>query len=99
MNRRKSKRIKKRLKVTVISDNIRFKSYTGDISAGGISVKTSIVLPNDTLVNVELALPSGEILSMKGKVKWEFMVPLHGFHRNGMGIQFTEGAKEYNNFR
>lgn len=98
MNRRKSTRLTRRLKVTMLSETRKFKLYTGNVSAGGISVKTLRPLPNDTSVMIELTLPSDDTVSIPGIVKWDFTIPVHGFHKNGMGIQFTERSEQYEAF-
>ena len=98
MNKRKSKRLKRRLRVTVISESRSFQTYTGDVSAGGFSVRTLKVLPKNTLLTLELELPSGEILSLHGRVTWDFMIPHPGFKRNGMGIHLTDRPEAYIEF-
>ena len=98
MNKRKSKRLTKRLRVTVTSDNRSFQSYTGNVSAGGVSVRTQRPLTNGKSVMIKIELPSGEILSICGKVSWDFTIPYHGFRRNGMGIQFMERSVKYDEF-
>jgi Tfp pilus assembly protein PilZ len=98
MNRRKSKRITRRLRITVISQNRTFQSYTGNLSAGGVIVRTLKQLPDNTPVMLILELPSGEELHIYGKVTWAFSIPVHGFRKNGIGIKFTERSVRYDEF-
>ncbi len=93
MNRRNAMRITRRLKVTIISGDKRFTRYTEDVSAGGLSIRTLNVFPENTLLTIELELPSGEILSLPGR-----MIPQHEFERNGMGIQLTDKPETYIEF-
>jgi Tfp pilus assembly protein PilZ len=98
MNRRKSKRVTRRLRVTVISQNRTFQSYTGNLSAGGIIVRTLKQLPDEIPVMIILELPSGEALRICGRVTWAFSIPVHGFRKNGIGIEFTERSERYDEF-
>jgi Tfp pilus assembly protein PilZ len=98
MNRRKSKRVTRRLRVTVICQNRTFQSYTGNLSAGGIIIRTLKQLPDETPVMIILELPSGESLRICGKVTWAFSIPLHGYRKNGIGIEFTEKPARYDEF-
>jgi hypothetical protein len=93
MNSRNAMRIKKRLKVTVISGDKRYVRYTEDISAEGLFIRTLNLFPKNTLLTIELELPSGEILSLHGQ-----MVPQHEFERNGMGIQLKDIPETYIEF-
>jgi hypothetical protein len=93
MNRRNAMRITRRLKVTIISGDKRFTRYTEDVSAGGLSIRTLNVFPENTLLTIELELPSGEILSLPGR-----MIPQHEFGRNAMGIQLTDKPETYIEF-
>ena len=95
MNRRNLKRLIRRLRVTVISESKCFKTYTGDVSAGGFSISTLKVFPENTLLTLELELPSCEVLSLHGRVTWDFMIPHPGFKRNGMGIYLTDRPEAY----
>ncbi|MHA2474897.1 MAG: PilZ domain-containing protein [Promethearchaeota archaeon] len=98
MNRRKSKRLTRRLRVTVISQKRTFQSYTGNLSAGGIIVRSLKQLPDNTQVMIILELPSGEELHLYGKVTWAFSIPVHGFRKNGIGIEFTQRSARYDEF-
>lgn len=98
MNRRNAMRITRRLKVTIISGDKRFTRYTEDVSAGGLSIRTLNVFPENTLLTIELELPSGEILSLHGRVTWDFMIPHPGYKRNGMGIHLTDRPEAYIEF-
>ena len=93
MNRRNAMRITRRLKVTIISGDKRFTRYTEDVSAGGLSIRTLNVFPENTLLTIELELPSGEKLSLPGR-----MIPQHEFERNAMGIQLTDKPETYIEF-
>lgn len=98
MNKRSSKRITRRLPVTIIHKSRRHKTYTGNISAGGILVKTMRIFPHNTEVSVELILPSGEVITRRGRVTWSFAVPMQGYSKNGMGIEFTDRSQKYMDF-
>lgn len=98
MEKRKFKRVTKRIKVTIPACNRRYTTYAGDISETGIFLRTSRVFPPGTILTLELQLPLGEILVLRGKVKWEFMIPHLGFKRNGMGIEFIDRSTKYVEF-
>ena len=85
-------RVSAKLRITFKNANDFFRAYIGDLSSGGLFVKTTKNLPVDTLLDVEFRLPNCEhVMRSKGKVVWtrskdkssERMPP-------GMGIQFID---------
>ena len=104
MNIRDEIRVKIRLKATIISDDKRFKkykkfkTYTGNVSARGISIRDVKVFPVNTLLTIELELPSGDIVTLRGRVTRRFMIPEDDLDRNGMGIQLIDRPKSYIEF-
>ncbi|HDZ62599.1 MAG TPA: hypothetical protein ENH40_05590 [Nitrospirae bacterium] len=97
MQKRRSKRVIKRLEVTF---NVRGHIYTGitsDISKEGIFIRTQKGLPPGITVEVELYLPSGEMLKMQGVVKRTIKTPYQQI-KNGMGIELTDPPQKFTDF-
>lgn len=70
-----------------------YAGFTQDISEGGLFVATHEFLPIGSHVDLELELPGGHKLQVRGVVKWVRDPRDPGETIPGMGIQFEELAK------
>ncbi len=97
MQKRRSKRVIKRLEVTFTARGLSYTGITSDISREGIFIRTQKGLPPGITVDVELYLPSGEILKMRGVVKRTIKTPFQQI-KNGMGVELTDPPQKYKDF-
>jgi uncharacterized protein (TIGR02266 family) len=88
-DKRKSKRIKKKVKSEVHSDEGMTFSTTVDISMGGIFISTPEPLDIGSLINISLHLPEKKCIDIRGIVKW-VRNNENDEERSGMGIEFIE---------
>lgn len=96
MEKRIHKRIFKRLEVKFTSDNINRTGITSNLSENGMFVRTRKVLNAGTNLDLELTLPSGEIIKLCGRVARAIITPLH--NKDGMGIELMEIPPNYIEF-
>lgn len=97
MQKRRSKRFIKRLEVTFSARGLTYTGITSDIAKEGIFIRTQKGLPPGITVDVDLYLPSGEILKMKGVVKRTIKTPYQQI-KNGMGIELIDPPQKYTDF-
>lgn len=67
-------------------------AFTEDISASGMCIKTAFVCPPGSHLSIELTLPDGGLVQLKGVVVWAKKVPpnmIHLIRKCGMGVRFT----------
>jgi len=90
--RRKEERTRTRIRISFKKASDFFRAYIGNLSGGGLFIKTTKSLPVGTLSDLEFTLPgSNQVIRTTGKVAWtrskdmstEKMPP-------GMGIQFID---------
>jgi Tfp pilus assembly protein PilZ len=90
LRRRKEERKRKRIPIRFGNNDLRFRAFTMDISANGLSIKTNQVFPPGTPLMLMLIV-DGKPLTAKGEVIWAKRVPpeLIRFVHCGMGIRLT----------
>jgi uncharacterized protein (TIGR02266 family) len=96
MEKRICKRIFRRLEVKFTSDSVSRTGITSNLSENGMFVRTRKVLNTGTKLDLELALPSGEIIKLRGRVARAIITPLHD--KDGMGIELIEIPPKYTEF-
>jgi Tfp pilus assembly protein PilZ len=77
MEKRVHKRVFRRLDVKFTSGDISRNAITSNISDNGIFVRTRKVLNQGTELDLELTLPSGEVIQLRGRVARAIITPLH----------------------
>ena len=87
-NKRKHPRIPKKLKSEVATPDSMTYSTARNVSDGGMFVSTPEPSSPGTELNLSLTLPDGEIIVLKGMVKWTKEESEDGSPA-GMGVQFT----------
>ncbi len=97
MNKRDTKRTTRRLEVKITADDMSFNAFTSNVSEKGIFVRTMRARSIGTVVDIELSLPSGKIIKLRGRVKWALKTPFQQI-KNGMGIQLIDIPPEYTEF-
>jgi hypothetical protein len=98
MEKRRFKRTKKRLEVTINTGTRSFTTYTSNVSINGIFIRTMRVFPKFTTLTLEIKLPSNETITVQGNVKREFKIPAYGYKKNGMGIEILDAPPKYLEF-
>jgi uncharacterized protein (TIGR02266 family) len=96
MEKRVHKRVFRRLDVKFTSGDISRNAITSNISVNGMFVRTRKVLNQGTELDLELTLPSGEVIQLRGRVARAIITPLH--NKDGMGVELTEIPPEYTEF-
>ena len=90
--RRVATRHRIQTRVDFSSEDNFFVGFSGDISEGGVYVQTVDVLPLGSELSLDIELPSGDVLSCQGTVRW-VRRPDEALDdsavESGMGIQFT----------
>ena len=97
MQKRRSKRVIKRLEVTFRARGHTYTGITSDVSKEGIFIRTQKGLPPGMLIEVELYMPSGELLKMQGVVKRTIKTPFQQI-KNGMGIEIANPPQIFIDF-
>jgi len=89
---RTKERVPKRLSVSYPDKNSFLKAYTGNISGGGLFIKTSTPLPQGETILLKLQLPGiPDPLGIECSVAWaRKKEETKGTHPAGMGIKFGE---------
>jgi hypothetical protein len=77
MEKRIHKRVFRRLDVKFTSGDISRNAITSNISVNGMFVRTRKVLNQGTELDLELTLPSGEVIQLRGRVARAIITPLH----------------------
>lgn len=98
VNNRIHPRAQLKVQVDFESDHNFFTGFSSDISEGGLFVATVNIQPLGSPVEVAFALPSGEQVMARGRVRWVREADARGHSEQpGMGIQFealSEDARE-----
>ncbi len=97
MQKRRSKRIIKRLEAKFISGGISYTGITSNLSKQGIFVRTKKGLTPGTILELKLYLPSGEGINLHGKVKRTVKTQFQNI-KNGMGIELIDIPPKYIEF-
>ena len=90
-NKRNIKRLRQRLQIKFGAEGPSRFGFTEDISSTGIFIKSAIVQNPNTLLQIEISAPAGEIIRLTGRVMWAKKVPPNLLQRvkGGMGIRIT----------
>lgn len=96
MQKRKRTRIFRRLEVKFTSATVSHKGITSNLSKNGIFLRTRKVLNRGTKLDLELTLPSEEVINLCGRVSRAIITPLHD--KDGMGIDLLEIPEKYTEF-
>ena len=86
------KRCRKRLSLKFGVNGRSRVSFTEDITRQGMCIRSAVVSPPGTIINIDLTLPDDKLVTMKGVVVWAKKVPpnmIHIVKKCGMGIKFT----------
>ena len=95
--KRNTDRKTKRLEVKVNLNDTSYKAYTSNLSEGGLFVRTMKGYQPGTVLDLELYLPSGEIIKLRGTVKWGIKTSFQQI-KNGMGNELIDIPPEYLEF-
>jgi hypothetical protein len=93
MNKRKNLRFTKRLEARFIADGESFVGITSNLSETGLFIRTKRGFAPDSILDIKLIMPEGNISSIKGIVRRTVKVPLS--IKNGMGIELLEKDETY----
>jgi hypothetical protein len=95
------KRHRKRLQIKFGVDTPTRVGFTEDFSDGGVFIKTTFIQPPNTLLQIELTTPRGEVVQAEGTVRWAKRVPpnLLRMVKGGMGVSFTRFVAGEDAFR
>ncbi len=95
--RRRHKRVIKRLETEFSAGGTDFRGISSDVSASGLFVRTSKPLSPDTILDLTVHLPGNTESRLKGRVRWAAKVGLLS-GKNGMGIEIIESDQNFVNF-
>jgi hypothetical protein len=93
MNKRKNLRFTKRLEARFIADGESFVGITSNLSETGLFIRTKRGFAPDSILDIKLIMPDGNISSIKGIVRRTVKVPLS--IKNGMGIELLKKDETY----
>jgi hypothetical protein len=93
MNKRKHPRFTKRLETRFIADGKSFFGITSNLSETGLFIRTKRGFAPDSILDITLVMPDGNISSIKGIVKRTVKGPLS--IKNGMGIELIKKDAMY----
>ena len=91
--KRDIKRHRKRLTVRFGIDAPNRLAYSDEISAHGIFIKTSNIVPPGTSIKIELTLPNNDLVIFEGMVRWAKRIHpkmIHLTNKCGMGVEITK---------
>ncbi len=94
MQKRRSPRRIKRLEIKFVSDDVVYRGITSDISHEGIFIRTKKGLPPETIIEMDLFLPTGEVINLRGRVK-RTIKTLYTEIKNGMGVELIDVPLKY----
>ena len=97
MQKRRSKRKIKRLEIKFVSDGNVYRGITSDISREGLFIRTKKGLPPGTIIELDLFLPSGEIINLQARVK-RTVKTMYDAIKNGMGVEIIDIPPKYLEF-
>jgi hypothetical protein len=93
MNKRKHPRFTKRLEVRFIAGGESFVGITSNLSDNGLFIRTKRGFAPDSILDLELIMPDGQVSHLKGIVKRTVKVPLS--IKNGMGLSLLKKDETY----
>jgi len=98
------KRLRRRLSLRFGTDEPARIAFTEDVNDRGMFIKTTNLYPVGSRIVIELSLPDGKKVRLKGSVRWSKKVPptmIHLVRKAGMGIKillFESGEEEFRQF-
>ena len=95
--KRFSTRRKRRYLVEWIAEEIVCTGFTEDISATGIFVRSAFIPRVGTVLALQLLVPAGGKLKVRGRVVRSHRVPqqMRSVHPSGFAIRLSEAPEEY----
>ncbi|HNR90214.1 MAG TPA: PilZ domain-containing protein [Spirochaetota bacterium] len=90
-NKRKHDRANVTIRSEVRSPESITLSKTVNVSRGGLFISTPEPLGEGSELNLTIQVPGGEVLEIRGKVKWVRQNEVDG-ERAGMGIEFVDAS-------
>jgi hypothetical protein len=93
MNKRKQQRFTKRLEAKFLADGESFIGITSNLSENGLFMRTKRGFPPDSIVDIELIMPDGQVSHLKGIVKRTSKGPMST--KTGMGISLLKKDDAY----
>ena len=99
MEKRDTRRARKRIEVRYGTEKADRTAFTKDISDTGLRLRTNAVMVPGTKLRVELKFPD-RVFSMWGRVEWARKVPPQLTHtlECGMGISFIDPPADWKPF-
>ena len=97
MERRRSKRITKRLETKFSADGISNTGITSNLAKEGIFIRTLKGHPPPKILDLELYLPSGEKIILRGRINRTIKTQFQSI-KNGMGIELIDPPAKYTEF-
>ncbi len=99
MNKRKHKRVRKKLMVSLKESDFETLGLSHDISKSGLSVSSDHMVPPQTEIELAIAVP-GEVFTLKGEVIWckENGSDINVDIPDNIGIKIVEAPAEYLNY-
>ncbi|MEW6109186.1 MAG: PilZ domain-containing protein [Nitrospirota bacterium] len=96
MDKRRSKRIIKRLAVNFGVDDLKHTGITNDISKTGLFIKTTHFYSPGSVVKINLLIPSNGSTTFTGKVVRTYKHPPYSsLAKNGFGIELNDTENSY----
>ena len=101
MEKRASERIHKKLQVKFWSEGISYTGITTNVSENGMFVGTKRELLSDALLDMDVILPSGELLRVPVRVRRTIRTDNfydYNIYENGLGVQMASQHPRYEKF-
>lgn len=101
MDKRGKDRITKRLFVKFGLEKPDKVGFTEDISPSGLFIKSSVIFPPGTPIQIELELSDHRFVRLTGEIVWAKKVPqnlLRVSKKSGMGIRLVQAGEDYNQY-
>lgn len=96
MERRRNKRIIKRLAVDFGTDDLKHTGITNDISKTGLFIKTSKIYSPGSILKINLLIPHNGSAVFTGKVVRSYKHPPYlSFAKNGVGVEIDGKEKTF----
>lgn len=101
MEKRRQKRICKRLPVRFGNGHLDAMGFTDDLTSISLFIKTSKVFVPGTLLKIQVILPDDQIIDLTGTVVWAKKVPpnlIRHVRKAGIGIRLDKTPQSYIQF-
>jgi len=99
MEKRREKRLKKRVMVKFGENNYERLGFTSNVSFGGLHIDSTQILPSGKEITILLE-DNDKIYSLKGVVRWSIKYPSHfySYMLSGMGIKLKEIPPDFKDY-